>query len=86
MLFPVAMATRPFLHEAIASPVKRVFEDKRSCELDPTRKGSDGNLGVLIEHVIAVMNGIKAAAPNCPPELKVCGKERKERVPCGGTD
>jgi Ras GTPase-activating protein 1 len=60
----------PFLHEAIASPVKKVFEDKRSCELDPTRKGSDANLGVLIEHVIAVMNGIKAAAANCPPELK----------------
>lgn len=29
----------PFLHQAIGDPIRQLFEEKRSCELDPTRKG-----------------------------------------------
>ena len=38
----------PFLHAAVRNPVQRLFDDRVSCELDPTRKGSPENCVTLL--------------------------------------
>jgi Ras GTPase-activating protein 1 len=65
------MTAIPFLHAAIREPVKRLFEDKRSCELDTTRDGGKSdNLKVLLEHANAIVDGIYRSLPLCPPPLR----------------
>lgn len=60
----------PFLHAAIREPVQQLFEDKASCELDPTRKGKDENLGTLLGHVKRIVDGVAAQVEACPPMLR----------------
>merc|ERR1711964_705665 len=60
----------PFLHKAIAYPVRCLFEDKRSCELDPTRKGKPENMKVLLEHAGKIIQGIFDTVEDCPGELR----------------
>eukprot|EP00038_Savillea_parva_P015387 m.13795 g.13795 ORF g.13795 m.13795 type:complete len:958 (+) comp3087_c0_seq1:336-3209(+) len=60
----------PFLHSAIGDPVRELFEDKASCELDPTRKGRPENAEVLLGHVKRILEGVAAKAEQCPPSLR----------------
>ncbi len=45
-----------YLHTAVGNPVRMLFDEKRSCELDPTRKGKPENLKVLLEHAGRILN------------------------------
>eukprot|EP00041_Stephanoeca_diplocostata_P039547 m.1635172 g.1635172 ORF g.1635172 m.1635172 type:complete len:926 (+) comp25420_c1_seq1:276-3053(+) len=61
----------PFLHQAIGEPIRQLFEEKRSCELDPTRKGGKTeNMTVLLTHVDSVLRGIDRAVTQCPAGLR----------------
>jgi hypothetical protein len=60
----------PFLHAAIREPVRVLFEDRASCELDPTRKGRNENLPVLLDHVQGILGGVEAQVAHCPPPLR----------------
>eukprot|EP00040_Diaphanoeca_grandis_P035801 m.225988 g.225988 ORF g.225988 m.225988 type:complete len:925 (-) comp33476_c0_seq1:73-2847(-) len=69
----------PFLQKAVAVPVRKMFEDKRSCEIDVTRKGgANDNIHVLVEHVEAIMSGLHAAVDACPRDLKVALQSIRE--------
>lgn len=65
------MTAIPFLHAAIREPVRLLFEDKRSCELDGTRAGGKPeNLKVLLEHTTAIVDGLSKSLSLCPPPLR----------------
>ena len=50
--------------------MSNLFNDKRSCELDPTRNGKPDNLKVLLEHTDAIITGVYQCADRCPMDLR----------------
>jgi Ras GTPase-activating protein 1 len=65
------MVAMPFLHAALSNPVRALFDEKRACELDPTRKGRPDNAKVLLEHADRILCEVYAKAPLLATELRV---------------
>ena len=62
-------------------PVRLLFEDKRSCELDGTRPGGKpDNLKVLLEHTTAIVDGLSKSLSLCPPALREVFKKLQAAV------
>jgi hypothetical protein len=60
-----------YLHETVGEAVRQLFEEKRSCEMDPTRgaKPAEG-LKVLSLHIEALCTAIFESVDRCPAPLR----------------
>ncbi|KJE96686.1 hypothetical protein CAOG_06967 [Capsaspora owczarzaki ATCC 30864] len=69
------MTAISYLHGIIGDIVKEIFEDKHSCEMDPTRlpKGTDSkdNLKRLLHWLQSIWDAVQKSIDDCPTELRV---------------
>lgn len=64
----VAMA---YLHDTVGEVVRQLFEEKRSCEMDPTRGGKPAEgIKVLSFHIEAICKAIYDSVDRCPAPLR----------------
>ncbi len=74
------MIAIPYLHAAVGNQVKVLFEERRTCELDPARNGKQENLKVLIGHAAKICAGIFESVEFFPLELRILFAKLQECV------
>eukprot|EP00048_Salpingoeca_helianthica_P002271 m.55992 g.55992 ORF g.55992 m.55992 type:complete len:811 (-) comp12003_c1_seq1:21-2453(-) len=64
------MVAMPYLHSTLGKPVKDLFEERRSCELDPTRGGKSENAKTLLGHATQLACSVFDSVDRCPSTLR----------------
>ena len=77
------MTCDAFLNAALKEPLKRVFETRQSCELNPSKLESLEDLCTNAEHLLSlldtVVDCIFNSVDSCPPSIRyICGCLQRE--------